>query len=101
MKNHAEYYKWLYLSHYGGSIINVFNYYKRDRETVKIKNTDNKKITIGTNTEPKQDNLLVIDVHLVINNEHKNTVEATLMTYTKIYKPIRVILFHCNLCLKM
>ena len=71
MKNHAEYYKWLYLSHYGGSILNVFNYYKRDREIVKIKNTDNKKITIGTNTEPKQDNLLVIDVHLVINNEHK------------------------------
>ena len=71
MKNHAEYYKWLYLSHYGGSILNVFNYYKRDRKIVKIKNTDNNKITIGTDTESKQDNLFVIDVHLVINNEHK------------------------------
>lgn len=71
MPNHAEYYKWLYLSHYGGSILHVFNYYKRDRDIVNIKNTANNKITIGTDTKSKQDNLLVIDVHLVINNEHK------------------------------
>ena len=69
MPNHQNYYKWLYLSHYGGSILNVFNYYKRDRKIVKIKNTANNKITIGTDTESKQDNLLVIDVHLVINND--------------------------------
>lgn len=86
MKNHAEYYKWLYLSHYGGSILNVFNYYKRDREIVNIKNTANNKLTIGTDTKSKQDNLLVIDVHLVINNEHKRYSRSNL---EDIYKSIQ------------